>query len=149
MNVLPGDGPPLPPGLWEKPAMRAALARHDISEVYRLLGAAGVPQRRIAALTCQSQSEISDIAQGRQVQAYDVLARISDGLNIPRGYMGLAYSSTSQQFADPNASSTHKDDHMERRMFLGLISKIVMGAGLTAAEIDLITVRPQTTPVPQ
>lgn len=38
---------------------------------------------------------------------------------------------------------------MERRMFLGLISKIVMGASLTAAEIDLITVHPQTTPAPQ
>jgi transcriptional regulator with XRE-family HTH domain/tetratricopeptide (TPR) repeat protein len=149
MNVLPGDGPPLHPELWEKPAMRAALARHDISEVYRLLGAAGVSQRRIAASTCQSQSEISDIAQGRQVQAYDVLARIADGLGIPRGYMGLAYSPTSQQFADHTTSTTHKDDHMERRMFLGLVSKIVMGAGLTAAEIDLITVHPQTTPVPQ
>lgn len=149
MNVLPGDGPPPHLWLWEKPAMRAALARHDVSEVYRLLGAAGVSQRRIAALTCQSQSEISDIVQGRQVQAYDVLARIADGLGIPRGYMGLAYSPTSQQFADHNISTTHKDDHMERRMFLGLISKIVMGAGLTAAEIDLITVHPRTTPVPR
>lgn len=149
MNVLSGDGPPLHSGLWEKPAMRAALSRHDISEVYRLLGTAGVSQRRIAALTSQSQSEISDITQGRQVQAYDVLARIADGLGIPRGYMGLAYSLTSQPLADQSISTTQKDDHMERRMFLGLISKIVMGAGLTAAEIDLITIRPRTTPAPQ
>lgn len=75
-----------------KPADAGRLARRDISKVYRLLGSAGVSQRRIAALTVQNQSEISDINQGRQVQAYDVLARTADGLGIPRGYMGLAYT---------------------------------------------------------
>jgi tetratricopeptide (TPR) repeat protein/transcriptional regulator with XRE-family HTH domain len=129
--------------------MRAALARHDNSGVYRLLGAAGVSQRRIAALTSQSQSEISDITQGRQVQAYDVLRRIADGLGIPHGYMGLAYSPTSRRLVDPPLSTMRKDDHMERRMFLGLVSKIVMSAGLTAAEIDLIAVHPHRTPAPQ
>ncbi|MFD1050872.1 NlpC/P60 family protein, partial [Kibdelosporangium lantanae] len=37
-----------------------------MSEVYQLLAASGVSQRRIAALTGQNQSEISDINQGRQ-----------------------------------------------------------------------------------
>src|SRR5262245_5264168 len=91
MNVLPAHEP-IDPHLWERQQMRVALARHDISEVYRLLGAAGVSQRQIAALTGQNQSEISDINHGRQVQAYDLLARIADGLGIPRGYMGLAYA---------------------------------------------------------
>jgi predicted XRE-type DNA-binding protein len=85
VNVLSVDQP-IGPQLWERPRMRAALARRDIGEVYRLLGAAGVSQRQIAALTGQNQSEISDINQGRQVQAYDLLVRIADGLGIPRGY---------------------------------------------------------------
>ncbi|GAB3890137.1 hypothetical protein GCM10029964_061160 [Kibdelosporangium lantanae] len=103
MNVLPADEP-IDPRLWERPHMRAALARHDISEVYQLLAASGVSQRRIAALTGQNQSEISDINQGRQVQAYDLLARIADGLGIPRGYMGLAYTDiTTRRLATPRA----------------------------------------------
>lgn len=40
MNVLPADQP-IDPHLWDRPPMRVALARRDISEVYRLLGAAG------------------------------------------------------------------------------------------------------------
>ncbi|MFD1047658.1 helix-turn-helix domain-containing protein, partial [Kibdelosporangium lantanae] len=146
MNVLPADEP-IDPRLWERPHMRAALARHDISEVYQLLAASGVSQRRIAALTGQNQSEISDINQGRQVQAYDLLARIADGLGIPRGYMGLAYTDiTTRRLATP--PSTAKDDWMERRTFLGLVSKLVMGAALTPAELDVIATAPGHTPVP-
>ena len=76
---------------WNEPEMKRALADRDISSVYRLLRRVGISQRHIAALTGQSQSEVSEILKGRQVMAYDVLARISDGLGIPRGYMGLAY----------------------------------------------------------
>jgi hypothetical protein len=32
-----------------------------------------------------SQSEVSEIFSGRQVQSYDVLVRVADGLEIPRG----------------------------------------------------------------
>jgi transcriptional regulator with XRE-family HTH domain len=48
-------------------------------------------QRRIAAMTGQSQSEISEILSGRRVVSYDVLLRIADGLGVPRGLMGLAH----------------------------------------------------------
>ncbi|OLF13197.1 hypothetical protein BLA60_06685 [Actinophytocola xinjiangensis] len=147
MNVLPADQS-FDPHLWDRPQMRVALARRDVSEVYRLLGAVGVSQRQIAALTGQNQSEISDIAQGRQVQAYDLLARIADGLGIPRGYMGLAYTDTTQRLA--NSTTAHPEDAwMERRTFLGLVSKIVMGATLTAAELNQIAIAPRETPVPQ
>ncbi|MCP2257224.1 hypothetical protein LX15_000909 [Streptoalloteichus tenebrarius] len=145
MNVLPADRP-IDPALWEHPRMRVALARRDISEVYRLLGRTGVSQRQIAALTGQSQSEICDIVQGRQVQAYDLLVRIADGLSIPRGYMGLAFSdAATQRLATPSAS---KEDFMERRTFLGIVSKIVMGAALSPTERDLLAVAPFHTPVP-
>ena len=73
--------------------MREALAVRDIGAVYRLLQRFGVAQRRIAALTDQSQSEVSEIIAGRRVVvSYDVLVRIAEGLGVPRGWMGLACS---------------------------------------------------------
>lgn len=71
--------------------MRRALADRDIALVYRILQRHGVSQRRIAELTDQSQSEISEVLAGRRIATYNVLARIADGLNIARGRMGLAY----------------------------------------------------------
>jgi transcriptional regulator with XRE-family HTH domain len=73
------------------PGMAAALAARDIAAVYRLLSRHGVAQRQIAAATGQSQSEVSEIIKGRQVQAYDVLVRICKGLGIPREAMGLSF----------------------------------------------------------
>jgi transcriptional regulator with XRE-family HTH domain len=80
----------LDPAVFAAPAMRAALAARDISQVYRLLNKAGVAQRTIAVLVGQSQSEVSEIIKGRQVQAYDVLERICTGLGAPRAVMGLS-----------------------------------------------------------
>jgi transcriptional regulator with XRE-family HTH domain len=80
----------LDPAVFAAPAMRAALVARDISQVYRLLNEAGVAQRTIAALVGQSQSEVSEIINGRQVQAYDVLDRICTGLGAPREVMGLS-----------------------------------------------------------
>lgn len=83
-NVLPID--PLPdPSLWERPEMRAVLAARDIGALYRRLRKVGVSQRRIAQLTGQHHADITEVARGRQIQSYDVLARIADGLKIPRG----------------------------------------------------------------
>ncbi|APU12938.1 helix-turn-helix domain-containing protein [Actinoalloteichus fjordicus] len=150
MNVLPADEP-IDPSLWERPQIRTALARHDISTVYRLLGGAGIAQRRIAQLTGQSQSDVSEIAGGRQVQAYDLLVRIAEGFGIPRGYMGLAYTdAVTRLLAASTAAVIEKDDDpMERRTFLGVVSKLVVGATLTTAEVDLLTVSPELTPAPR
>lgn len=68
-----------------------ALDNPDVATVFRLLNRAGVSQRRIAALTGQSQSEISEILKdGRQVKNIDLLARIADGLGVSRRVFGLA-----------------------------------------------------------
>lgn len=85
------------PAVWHRSDMRTALAARDIAGVFRLLQRVGVSQRRIAALTGQSQSEISEILSGRQVVSYDVLARIADGLGVPRGHLGLAYDDATAQ----------------------------------------------------
>jgi transcriptional regulator with XRE-family HTH domain len=82
--------------------MRRALALRDIGTVFRLLQRHGLSQRRIAALTGQSQSEVSEILNGRQVVSYDVLLRICTGLNVQRGRLGLAYDTeTAALIGDP------------------------------------------------
>lgn len=72
-------------------AARRALAQRDIAAIYRLLTQADISQRQIAQLTGQSQSEVSEVLNGRWVMAYDVLLRIAQGLDVPRAWMGLAY----------------------------------------------------------
>lgn len=67
-----------------------ALAARDITAVYKLLHSAGVSQRDIATMTGQSQSEVSEILNGRQVMAYEVFVRVADGRSVPRGLMGLS-----------------------------------------------------------
>jgi transcriptional regulator with XRE-family HTH domain len=79
------------PEEWDRPEMRAVLAERNITRVYRLLQKIGFSQQHIAALTGQSQPEVSAIIHGRKVMAYDVLSRICEGLGVPRGSMGLAY----------------------------------------------------------
>lgn len=90
MNAINPHRTQVDPEVWEDPVMRLALAVRDITTVYRLLQKLGYSQQRIAAMTGQSQPEVSAIIHGRQVMAYDVLSRIADGLGVPRGYMGLA-----------------------------------------------------------
>lgn len=87
--------------IWQQPEMLEALAFRDIAQVYRILQKHGVSQRHIAALTGQSQSEISEILNGRRVYSYDVLVRIADGLGVPRGHLGLAHGATTEPLVGP------------------------------------------------
>ena len=82
---------PIPPQVWEQREMRWALAQRDIATVYKILQKFGVPQRRIAVSTHQTQGEVSEIIAGRLVvTSYDLLVRIAEGFGVPRGWMGLA-----------------------------------------------------------
>src|SRR5262249_18756345 len=83
------------PSVRDNMEFRKALARRDISTVYRLMCTTmDYSQRNISRLTGQSQSEISEILKGRQVQSYEVFVRIADGLGVPHGWMGLAHDAT-------------------------------------------------------
>ncbi|GAB3286360.1 helix-turn-helix domain-containing protein [Parasphingorhabdus pacifica] len=136
MNTIGSNGSPVTPDAWNSKEMREALANRNISEIYRQLRRIGVSQRQIAASTGQSQSEVSEILKGRQVMAYDVLARIADGLGIPRGYMGLAYDgATAMRVAttddDPQAE---EDESVKRRKFLSHAAAVTMGAAVFGEE---------------
>src|SRR5215216_6583622 len=116
--------------------MRAALAARDISTVYRLLRRVGVSQRQIAAMTGQSQSEVSEILKGRQVMAYDVLARIADGLGIPRGSMGLAYDEATETtvVGPPGGEHAEEEESVKRRKFLGSTAAVMFGSAVLGQE---------------
>jgi transcriptional regulator with XRE-family HTH domain len=122
----------LGPEVWRHPAMRAALAARDIGAVFRLVQRFGVSQRRIAALT--GQSEISEILSGRQVLSYEVLARVADGFGIPRGWMGLSYDDSTlailEQDADDPAgwADGEAGEPEQTRALLARAAKVTVGA---------------------
>ncbi len=120
--------------------MRAMLAVRDIGEVYRALTNLGVSQRQIAALTGQSQSEVSEILAGRRVVAYDVLVRIAEGLGIPRELMGLSYGDGNAYRGDevtvtddPREGVT---DEVMRRHFIAGLASAAFGRPLLAGLLD-------------
>jgi transcriptional regulator with XRE-family HTH domain len=141
--------PLLPLQRWESAEMREALAGREVSTVYRLLRRTGVSQRQIAAMTGQSQSEVSEILKGRQVMAYDVLARIADGLGVPRGYLGLAYDeATAIRVASAKETSDAEED-VKRRKLLAHAAAVAVGAHVLGdADSGSWVSNPVLTPVP-
>jgi transcriptional regulator with XRE-family HTH domain len=89
----PGEDVPVAPDWYVRPELAPMLTGHDIGALYRWLNAAGMSQRRIAALSGTTQPQVADIITGRRarVQAYDVLVRTAQGLSIPRERMGLSF----------------------------------------------------------
>ena len=76
--------PPIDPALYRREDMRRILAARDITVLYQVLkDDVRLTQRRIAELTGQSQSEISEILQGRRVLAYDCSCASPKGSTSP------------------------------------------------------------------
>ena len=126
---------------------RRALARRDITTVYRLLTDAGITQQRIASLTGQLPSEVSEILKGRQVMAYNVLVRIADGFDVPRGWMGLAYDAQEVSTA-PVVGEEVVDENMKRRAMLAIASAALLGAPVLGELLALPTPPTTDTPLP-
>jgi transcriptional regulator with XRE-family HTH domain len=150
MNSTGSQGAVVTADVWEKPDMRAALAAREISTVYRLLRKHGISQRQIAAQTGQSQSEVSEILKGRQVMAYDVLARIAAGLGVPRGYMGLAYDEETRVrvVATVDDQTPEEAESVKRRKFLAHAAAVTMGANVFGADSGPWVSNPIQTPAP-
>jgi transcriptional regulator with XRE-family HTH domain len=151
MNVNPAPERAISPAVWERREMRLALAARDVTVVYRLLQRTGVSQRRIAALTGQSQSEVSEILKGRQVMAYEVLARIADGIGVPRGYVGLAYDEATAQLIDraPARPLARDDEREEVRQLLAHAAEVAMGAAVHQLDGWWQPVERMGAPVPE
>jgi transcriptional regulator with XRE-family HTH domain len=122
---------------------RRALAERDITTVYRILKETGVPQRQIAHLTGQSQSEVCEILRGRQVVSYDVLVRIAEGLDVPRSWMGLAYG---EDASPPSPSVEEVDENVKRRALLATASVALLGAPALGNLLHIPA--PPATPTP-
>ncbi|WP_019811351.1 helix-turn-helix transcriptional regulator [Saccharomonospora halophila] len=138
------------PEVWEGHEMRDALAARDISEVYRQLRRHGISQRQIAAMTGQSQSEVSEILKGRQVMAYDVLSRICQGLGIRPGYMGLAYDEATRNevVGTTGEQQAEEDESVKRRKFLAHAAQVTMGAAVFGPTSSAWATNPARTPAP-
>jgi transcriptional regulator with XRE-family HTH domain len=126
------------------PAMRKACASRDIAAIFRFLRDGGMTQRELAVLVRMNQSEVSAILAGRQVQAYDVLVRVADGLEIPRGLIGLAYGEDA-----PDESAGEGDDDVERRKLLAFAGALLFGAPVFGEPEPLAPVRRVLVDPPQ
>ena len=104
--VQPGQRDSPDKATWQHAEMRSAVQVRNFTAIYRLLQKQGYSQQRIAALTGQSQPEVSAIIHGRKVQAYDVMLRIVDGLGIPRGLAGFATCTCTDTEPDVSAPAT-------------------------------------------
>lgn len=143
------------PDVWDEPEMHVALAARDIGAMYRHLCGHGFSQYKIARMTGQSQSEVSEIMHGgRQVLAYDVLERIAKGLGAPRGHMGLAYSSDHENDAyagrqTPQSRAVEEvDDGMLRRDVLAQGSVALVGVPLLGKLLAASTAGPGDLALP-
>lgn len=150
MNSIGSQSSSVTPEVWEDKEMRNALAAREVSTIYKLLRRNGVSQRQIAAMTGQSQSEVSEILKGRQVMAYDVLVRIADGLGVPRGYMGLAYDEvTAARVAETReAPEAEESEDVKRRKFLAHAAAVAVGAHVLGADSGSWVSNPVLTPAP-
>ncbi|WP_459713410.1 helix-turn-helix domain-containing protein [Actinophytocola sp. KF-1] len=150
MNSIGSQSSSVTPEAWEDQEMRNALAAREVSTIYKLLRRKGVSQRQIAAMTGQSQSEVSEILKGRQVMAYDVLVRIADGLGVPRGYMGLAYDEvTAQRVAERSETpEAEEPENVKRRKFLAHAAAVAVGAHVLGADSGSWVSNPVLTPAP-
>lgn len=134
------------PETWDDPAMHRALAARDVSTVYQLLCHSARTQTQISELTGQSQSEVSDILNGRKVVSYAVLERICGGLGIPRGHMGLAYDETCHPAPPPD--ETEVDEDVKRRALLASASLALFDRPILGEVLELPARPPAPTPLP-
>jgi transcriptional regulator with XRE-family HTH domain len=149
MNSIPTAMAVPDPEWWSQPDVLPILAGRDITALYNWLQKKhGLSQQRIAALTGQSQPEVSAIMHGRKVHSYDVLVRAADGLRIPRVLMGLGTCAQCVAHAGPAVERAGGDDLMERREFLTAASVAAAGGSIIGLSRWLPGMPLSAAPVP-
>ena len=129
MNTVPHPRLYVDPSWWDNVELRPQLARQDVGALYRWLQRHGWSQAQIGAAAGQTQPEVSAILNGRKIRAYSVLLRITDGLGIPRGYLGLSSCIRCPDVvgAGSRRGELKEDDPMFRRQFLGAVAAVAAG----------------------
>jgi transcriptional regulator with XRE-family HTH domain len=146
-----GDPLPVDPALYERDEMRAAIIRHDFATLYRALrDEQGLHQRRIAELTGQKQSEVSEILAGRQVHMYSVLRRIVTGLGIPPELAGLSAHDPAAAGTYPEQVTVVDPEEVARMLRRHLIAQggITLTGAVVAKLGALLAQLPGPSPVP-
>jgi hypothetical protein len=88
----------LDPGWWSEGVvdgrpMVEVLAARDVGAVFRFLRSRGWSLTAICAATGLKETRIRAVMNGVQrITSYEVLERVALGLRIPRGAVGLAYT---------------------------------------------------------
>jgi hypothetical protein len=95
--------------------MPEVLASRDVGAVFRFLRGMGFSLTSLCRVTALSESRVRAVLHGAQrITSYEVLERVALGLRIPRGAMGLAYTTdaytTDNYSADPYSADVRAAD---------------------------------------
>ncbi len=103
--------PQAPPGLWDRPDMAEALDNRDVGAIFKIFQRwTGATQCQIARACEIPQSHVSEILNGmRRVMKLDLFEQFADGLDIPRGRLGLAERPPAVDAAPPRDSAVFED----------------------------------------
>lgn len=90
-------------GLWADVRLRAAWARQDWAAIFReYRRAAGLSQRGLEPLVGLPQPHISAIESGRRrVTSAELMARLTEGLQVPEELTGIPAAPTLNEWAPP------------------------------------------------
>jgi transcriptional regulator with XRE-family HTH domain len=90
-------------GLWSDGHLRAAWAAHDWPEVFRRYRRlSGISQRRLGELVNMTQGYVSDVERSRhQITSAEVVARITEGLQVPVELGGVGRDRSLEEWAPP------------------------------------------------
>ncbi|MEV5835555.1 XRE family transcriptional regulator [Nocardia sp. NPDC052112] len=114
----------IPPGFFDSPSMRKALAHHDFGSVFDAVRTeTGLSQGQLAHLVGLSQGRVSEIEnKGHKVTGLGLGARISMALGIPASTMGF--------WSEPGSLVGEEVSWVYRRDFLSLTMATAMGSNL-------------------
>lgn len=80
-------------GVWNGRPLHEVLHKHDVADLFSFLESRGWTYADIATATGLSNNRVRAVLRGqRRVTSYQELERISAGLSIDRGLLGLAFT---------------------------------------------------------
>lgn len=114
----------IPPGFFDSPPMRKALAQQDFGSVFGAVRTeTGLSQGQLAQLVGLSQGRVSEIEnKGHKVTGLSLGARISMALGIPASTMGF--------WSEPGSLVDEEVSWVYRRDFLSLATATALGSNL-------------------